>query len=128
MKNGDFCVILFYTDQKRKEYKMDERVRVLSPEEKQRRLQIRRKKKKIRKIANIMFFTATVICAAVFVFAIVNWLIYSIPNGNADSQIKQAKETYAKAEEQIASVSAEKDALQKEVDALQAELDKYNDD
>lgn len=128
LKNGDFCVILFYTDQKRKEYKMDERVRMLSPEEKQRRLQRRKKKKKIRKITNITFFAATVICAAVFIVALIGWLRFAVPNGNADGQIKQAKEEYKKAEEQIASVSNEKDALQKEVDALQAELDKYNDD
>ncbi len=113
---------------KRKGYKMEERVRTLSPEEKQRRLQIRKRKKKIRRITNIMFFAATVICAAVFVVSLINWLRYSIPGGNADGQIKEAKEAYAKAEEQISSVSTEKDALQKEVDALQAELDKYNDD
>lgn len=107
---------------------MDERVSTLTPEEKQRRLQIRKKKKKIRKVTNIMFFAATCICAAVFIAALINWLRFSIPSGNADGQIKEAKEAYAKAEEQIASVSTEKDALQKEVDALQAELDKYNDD
>ena len=107
---------------------MDERVRTLSPEEKQRRLQRRKRKKKIRKITNLAFFAATVICAAVFVVALINWLRFSIPSGNADGQIKEAKEAYAKAEEQIASVSTEKDTLQKEVDALQAEFDKYNDD
>lgn len=113
---------------KGKGYEMEERVRTLSPEEKQRRLQMRKKRKKIRRITNIMFFAATVICAAVFVVSLINWLRYSIPEGNADGQIKEAKEAYAKAEEQISSVSTEKDALQKEVDALQAELDKYNDD
>ena len=75
-----------------------------------------------------MFFAATVICAAVFIVALIGWLRFAVPNGNADGQIKQAKEEYKKAEKQISSVSNEKDALQKEVDALQAELDKYNDD
>lgn len=107
---------------------MEDRVKKLSPEEKQRRLELKRRRKKILKITNAVYFATAVVCVSVFVFSVVTWLMYAIPASSADGKINEAKSEYAKVEEQINSVADEKATLEKEVDELLGELEKYNDD
>lgn len=106
----------------------EQRVRNISPEERQRRIELRRKRKRKAKIINTVFASLLLVTVIVFTVSLVNYIKYSIPNGSADSTISKAKEAIASAETQIQDQTPEKEALEKEIESLKEEYAIYNDD
>lgn len=106
----------------------EERVRKISPEERQRRIEKRRRQRKKNAVINISFLAVTAVCFVVFIIYIINYFAASAPNNNAEKEIENAKTAISESETQIQTNTEEKDSLQKAVDDLRAELEKYNDD